>query len=70
MKVNNYIRHAQCLPSNKFYINTNTTVPCNVGDWEEVMCDYSPGVCSEGATGVVIAKDQGEMSVLTFNIPF
>ncbi len=36
----------------------------------EVMCDYSPGVCSEGGTGVVIAKDEGEMSVYTLNIPF
>ncbi len=25
----------------------------------EVTCDYSPGVCSEGGTGVVIAKSEG-----------
>jgi hypothetical protein len=34
-------------------------VQCNVGDWVEVTCDYSPGVCSEGGTGVVIAKSSG-----------
>ncbi len=32
---------------------------CNVGDWVEVACDYSPGVCSEGGTSVVIAKAEG-----------
>jgi hypothetical protein len=25
----------------------------------EVQCDYSPGVCSEGGTGVVVAKTEG-----------
>jgi hypothetical protein len=35
------------------------SVACNVGDWVEVTCDYSPGVCSEGGTGVVIAKAEG-----------
>jgi hypothetical protein len=37
-------------------------VQCNVGDWVEVTCDYSPGVCSEGGTGVVIAKSSGTVS--------
>ncbi len=32
---------------------------CNVGDWVEVLWDYSPGVCSEGGTGVVIALNEG-----------
>jgi hypothetical protein len=35
-------------------------VSCNVGDWVDVECDYSPGVCSEGGTGVVIAKIDGK----------
>jgi hypothetical protein len=34
-------------------------VSVNVGDWVEVDCDYSPGVCCEGGTGVVIAKTEG-----------
>jgi hypothetical protein len=34
-------------------------VRCNVGDWVEVLWDYSPGVCSEGGTGVVIALNEG-----------
>ena len=37
------------------------TVAVNVGDWVEVQCDYSPGVCSEGGTGVVISKAEGEL---------
>ncbi len=37
----------------------STIAACNVGDWVEVECDYSPGVCSEGGTGVVIAKLEG-----------
>jgi hypothetical protein len=37
-------------------------VQCNVGDWVEVTCDYSPGVCSGGGTGVVIAKSSGTVS--------
>jgi hypothetical protein len=32
---------------------------CNVGDWVEVTSDYSPGKCSEGGTGVIIAKREG-----------
>jgi hypothetical protein len=35
------------------------TVRCNVGDCVEVLWDYSPGVCSEGGTGVVIALNEG-----------
>ncbi len=37
------------------------SVAVNVGDWVEVQCDYSPGVCSEGGTGVVIAKTEGRI---------
>ena len=33
---------------------------CTVGDWVQVQCDYSPGICSEGGTGVVIAKGEGK----------
>jgi hypothetical protein len=36
-------------------------VAVNVGDWVEVQCDYSPGICSEGGTGVVIAKMEGSV---------
>ncbi len=39
-------------------------VACNIGDWVQVECDYSPGICSEGGTGVVIAKNEGN----TFSI--
>ncbi len=35
-------------------------VACTVGDWVQVECDYSPGMCSEGGTGVVIAKEEGK----------
>ncbi len=38
------------------------SVAVNVGDWVEVQCDYSPGVCSEGGTGVVIAKMEGRIT--------
>ncbi len=37
------------------------TVACNIGDWVQVECDYSPGICSEGGTGVVIAKNEGKL---------
>ncbi len=37
-------------------------VAVNIGDWVEVQCDYSPGVCSEGGTGVVIAKLEGRIN--------
>ncbi len=37
-------------------------VAVNVGDWVEAQCDYSPGVCSEGGTGVVIAKMEGRIT--------
>jgi hypothetical protein len=67
-KVNNTISHAHFLSSNKIYFKPNTTATCNVGDWVEVMYDFSPGVCSEGGTGVVIAKHEGEMSVCTIII--
>jgi hypothetical protein len=36
-------------------------VACNVGDWVQVECDYSPGIFSEGGTGVVIAKNEGRI---------
>ena len=36
-------------------------VACNIGDWVQVECDYSPGICSEGGTGVVIAKNEGKL---------
>ncbi len=39
------------------------TVDVHVGDWVEVQCDYSPGVCSEGGTGVIIAKAEGGLPV-------
>ncbi len=35
------------------------SVSGNVGDWIEVTCDYSSGMCSEGGTDVVIAKCVG-----------
>jgi hypothetical protein len=38
-------------------------VSCNVGDWVEVTLDYSPGKFSEGGTGVIIAKSEGEGQV-------
>jgi hypothetical protein len=37
-------------------------VACHVGDWVEVECDYSPGTCSEGGTGVVVATMGGKPS--------
>jgi hypothetical protein len=41
------------------YIICTFVVACTVGDWVQVQCDYSPGICSEGGTGVVIAKNEG-----------
>jgi hypothetical protein len=38
----------------------NVLVNCTVGDWVDVTSDYSPGVCSEGGTGVVIAMTEGK----------
>ncbi len=35
---------------------------CHVGDWVEVSFDYSPGVCSEGGTAVVIAMCAGTIT--------
>ncbi len=29
----------------------------------QVQCDYSPGVCSEGGTGVVVAKAEGQITI-------
>ncbi len=50
---------------------TSTTcikiVQCNVGDWVEVKWDYSPGICSEGSTGVVIALTEGMSLQTCFN---
>jgi hypothetical protein len=43
-------------------------VCCNVGDWVEVKCDYSPGTCSEGGTGVVIAKVEGNLPYTFYTI--
>ncbi len=37
-------------------------VQCHVGDWVEVLFDYSPGVCSEGGTAVVIAMCAGTIT--------
>jgi hypothetical protein len=42
-----------------FVISLPSLVACNVGDWVQVECDYSPGICSEGGTAVVIAKVEG-----------
>jgi hypothetical protein len=39
-------------------------VRCTVGDWVEVRWDYTPGNCSEGGTGVVIALTEG-LSTMT-----
>ena len=44
------------------FLPVRHTVSVHVGDWVEVQCDYSPGVCSEGGTGVVIAKAEGGIS--------
>jgi hypothetical protein len=40
--------------------HSSATVTCNVGNWVQVECNYSPGNCSEGETAVVIAKVEGE----------
>ncbi len=37
-------------------------VQCHVGDWVEVKFDYSPGICSEGGTGAVIAMSSGQLT--------
>ncbi len=37
-------------------------VQCHVGDWVEVLFDYSPGVCSEGGTAVVVAMCTGTIT--------
>ncbi len=42
-----------------YYLPYCLPVSVNVNDWVDVQCDYSPGVCSEGGTGVVIAKSEG-----------
>jgi hypothetical protein len=31
----------------------SSRVACNIVDWVQVECDYSPGICSEGGTAVV-----------------
>ncbi len=38
----------------------SSELACHVGDWVDVSCDYSPCVCSEGGTGVVVPKNEGE----------
>ncbi len=51
-----------------FYeIVCGVVVACTVGDWVQVECDYSPGICSEGGTGVVIAKVEGEHLPIHFH---
>lgn len=40
-------------------LHSPLTVTCNVGDWVEVNSDYSPGHCSEGGTGVIVATSEG-----------
>jgi hypothetical protein len=52
----NNFAHSLFVSTHEFFL---TIVACNVGDWVDVTCDYSPGVCSEGGTGVVIAKHEG-----------
>jgi hypothetical protein len=54
----NFITFIKTLP-HKQYLLSVFVVSCHVGDWVEVICDYSHGVCSEGGTGVVIAKNEG-----------
>ncbi len=39
-----------------------SVVACHVGDWVEVQSDYSPGICSEGGTGVVVAVIEGKQT--------
>jgi hypothetical protein len=51
--------------TNQFF---HSVVCCNVGDWVEVQCDYSPGTCSEGGTGVVIAKVEGKLHHMYYTI--
>ncbi len=58
MKVISFVKlHNRCV--NK--LRTFLIVACRVGDWVDVDCDYSPGVCSEGGTGVVVAISEGNM---------
>jgi hypothetical protein len=57
----NDFAHSLFVRTHVFFL---TIVACNVGDWADVTCDYSPGVCSEGGTGVVIAKHEGPTSFL------
>jgi hypothetical protein len=33
----------------------------------DVQCDYSPGICSEGGTGVIIAKAEGTLQLIYYS---
>ncbi len=58
MKVISFVNlHNRCV-NNLF---TFLIVACRVGDWVDVACDYLPGVCSEGGTGVVVAISEGNV---------
>jgi hypothetical protein len=45
---NNILYHFHITINLTFPSHINRTVRCHVGDWVEVVHDYSPGVCSEG----------------------
>ena len=53
-----------------FIVSTFSVVACHVGDWVEVQCDYSPGICSEGGTGVVVATVGGTHSPIPLTISY
>jgi hypothetical protein len=55
-----HIRIVNLRLKSNIFLPSYHKVTVNVGDWVEVQCDYSPGVCSEGGTGVVIAKSEGD----------
>jgi hypothetical protein len=52
------------------YISPSSLVACHVGDWVEVACDYTPGVCSEGGTGVVVATVGGTPSPIFLSVSY
>ena len=55
---------SELVPVSLMHYDDWVEVACHVGDWVEVACDYSPGICSEGGTGVVVATIEGEASHL------
>jgi hypothetical protein len=57
-------------PTYLILIFTLYVVACHVGDWVEVQCDYTPGQCSEGGTGVVVATVGGIALTQTTTPPF